>query len=48
VRYVIEAQALQPGDARFRAALTTASMQQPISKENSVHVVGPSDDKVTR
>jgi uncharacterized repeat protein (TIGR01451 family) len=36
----IETQAVQAGDARFRAELTSASMQQPVVKENSVHVGG--------
>jgi uncharacterized repeat protein (TIGR01451 family) len=40
LRYIIDVQAAQAGDARFRAELTSGTMQQPIVKENSIHVVG--------
>ncbi len=39
LRYVIHVLALTPGDARFRAELTTSTMQQPHVKENSIHIV---------
>jgi uncharacterized repeat protein (TIGR01451 family) len=38
VRYAIDVEAVQPGDARFRAELTSSSLRQPVVKENSTPV----------
>jgi len=43
LRLQIDVQAVQAGDARFRAELTSAAMQQPMVKENSIHIVGQSE-----
>jgi uncharacterized repeat protein (TIGR01451 family) len=42
IRYVIQVQAVQAGDARFRAELTSATLHDAVVKENSilVHAVG--------
>ncbi len=39
--YTIEAQGMQAGDARFRADLTTATLQTPVLKEEPTRVYDP-------
>jgi uncharacterized repeat protein (TIGR01451 family) len=40
-RYSIEAQAMQVGDARFRADLTTVTLQNPVFKEQATEIYEP-------
>ena len=36
--YMVEVGALKPGEARFRAELTTGTMREPLVKEESTNV----------
>ncbi|HVS35522.1 MAG TPA: CARDB domain-containing protein [Gemmataceae bacterium] len=36
--YIVEVDALRPGEARFRAELTTAALREPVVKEESTNV----------
>ena len=36
--YIVEVQAVQAGEARFRAELTTSTMREPVVKEESTNV----------
>jgi uncharacterized repeat protein (TIGR01451 family) len=41
VTYIIEAQALKPGDVRFRVELRSASLREPVIKEESTNIYVP-------
>jgi uncharacterized repeat protein (TIGR01451 family) len=41
VSFTIEAEGLQPGDARFRAELRAAALAEPVVKEESTNVYAP-------
>jgi uncharacterized repeat protein (TIGR01451 family) len=40
VRYMVEVQGSKPGEARFRAELSSPLLQQPVARENSIAVHG--------
>jgi uncharacterized repeat protein (TIGR01451 family) len=48
VTYTIEAQALQPGDVRFRAELRSASLREPVIKEESTNIYAPPNGAAPR
>src|SRR5262249_48929941 len=41
LNYTIEAQALQPGDVRFQVELRSASLREPVIKEESTNIFVP-------